>query len=331
MNWLFQCNPKLFDLAASIESGVAQDDWAMNQRRKDVSPGDRVFLWQTGPDAQLLAIAHVISPVYEKESRFGRYRVDIQFNAKLMSPLKRSEILDNDILSKFVPFRGAMGTNFIVPDDVTSELERILMGRTVPISISFTSPPDQHVTQESLDTAIKNAEWDARNKLREHISQMEPIAFEWLIRALLIKLGYQNVEVTKQSGDGGIDLRAMLVAGGIANIKTCIQVKRQQSVGRPVVQSLRGSLNAHEAGLLATSGAFTSQAIEDASDPHRAPITLLDGAKLAQLMMDNQLGVEHGYVTLYRLKLEDLSAENLTSRLELTDQSEPKLTNSASA
>ncbi|MGD9617581.1 MAG: restriction endonuclease [Alphaproteobacteria bacterium] len=327
MNWLFQCNPKRFDLAALLESGVGKDDWAMNQRRKDISPGDRVFLWQTGPDAQLLATAYVISPAYEKEGPFGQYYVDIQFDAKVASPIKRIEILANEILSKYAPFRGAMGTNFVIPDDVASELERVLEGRTTFVANSFSLSPNQHATQETLDTAIKNAQRDVRSALRKHISQMDPVAFEWLIRSLLIKLGYQNVEVTKQSGDGGIDIRAVLVAGGIANIKTSIQVKRQQSVGRPIVQSLRGSLSIHEAGLLVTSGAFTSQALEDANDPQRAPITLIDGTKLAQLMMDSQLGVEHGHVILYRLKLEDLSVESLTSELELVDQSEPALSN----
>ncbi|MGE0259826.1 MAG: restriction endonuclease [Alphaproteobacteria bacterium] len=325
MNWLFQYNPKLFSPADVFKGSTGKDDWAMNQRRKDVSPGDRVYLWQTGPEAQLVATAHVISPVYEKEGPFGRYYVDIQLDTRIAPPITRPEVLENTILSKFAPFRGAMGTNFIIPDEVAAELDRVLEGRTAPVANSFSSPPNRHATQETLDTAIKNAERDVRNALREHISQMDPIAFEWLIRALLIKLGYQKVEVTKQSGDGGIDIRAVLVAGGIAHIKTCIQAKRQQSVGRPVVQGLRGSLSAHEAGLLVTSGTFTSQAVEDASDPHRAPIMLLDGTKLAQLLIDKQLGVEHGHLTLYRLKLEDLSVDNLTSRPELEDQSDPVL------
>jgi hypothetical protein len=36
-----------------------------------------------------------------------------------------------------------------------------------------------------------------------------------------MKLGYKNVVVTKRSGDGGIDVKAVLVAEGVGNIKTC--------------------------------------------------------------------------------------------------------------
>jgi hypothetical protein len=37
---------------------------------------------------------------------------------------------------------------------------------------------------------------------------------------LLLKLGYTDVSVTKRSGDGGVDLRATLVGGGVAKIRT---------------------------------------------------------------------------------------------------------------
>jgi hypothetical protein len=79
MDWVFQCNPRRYDLASEIEKGTQTEDWSMNQHRELVSPGDRVFFWQTGSNARLLAVGHVDSPVYEKESPFGRHRVDIIF------------------------------------------------------------------------------------------------------------------------------------------------------------------------------------------------------------------------------------------------------------
>jgi restriction system protein len=111
------------------------------------------------------------------------------------------------------------------------------------------------------------------------VADMDPTAFGWLIKALLIKLGYTNAEVTKQSGDGGIDVTATLVAGGITNIQTAIQAKRTKSVGRPVIQALRGSLRAHQTGLVITSGRFADNAFEDASDPGKAAIACINGTK----------------------------------------------------
>jgi hypothetical protein len=56
MDWLFQCNRRRYDLAAFFEGGGTSEDWAMNQGRNLVSPGDRVFFWQTGVNGQLLTI-----------------------------------------------------------------------------------------------------------------------------------------------------------------------------------------------------------------------------------------------------------------------------------
>jgi HJR/Mrr/RecB family endonuclease len=50
--------------------------------------------------------------------------------------------------------------------------------------------------------------------------------FESLIGELLVALGFVDVEVTRYSKDGGIDLRATLAVGGVTDVKTAIQVKR---------------------------------------------------------------------------------------------------------
>ena len=140
--------------------------------------------------------------------------------------------------------------------------------------------------QIALDEAIKRARHQISRSLRETYPQWDPIAFQWLVRALLIKLGYTDVIVSKASGDGGVDVRATLVGGGVARIRTCIQVKRQQSVGAPVVQNIRGALSAHEAGLLVTSGQFTAGAIAEAKDPQKLPIALVNGGQLLELLLE---------------------------------------------
>jgi hypothetical protein len=42
MDWIFQANPKLYDLNAAIRNG-RDENWAMNQHRGLVSVDDRVF------------------------------------------------------------------------------------------------------------------------------------------------------------------------------------------------------------------------------------------------------------------------------------------------
>jgi HJR/Mrr/RecB family endonuclease len=275
--WLFQCNPRRYDLAAFLEGGGTHEDWAMNQGRTLVSPGDRVFFWQTGADAQLLAVGQVISPVYERESSdFGRYCVDIAFEHKIVPPLRKDEVLENETLRNFAPFKGMMGTNFVLRDPaMIAELQEKIEGRLrplVPISEELVQPID---AIKNAETALRNAELETTNALRKHIAEMSSTTFELLVSVLFLKLGYKNVVVTKRTGDGGIDVKAILVVEGVGNFKTCIQVKRQQTlVGRPVVQSLRGSLGSHEVGIVVTSSGFSDGAREEAQDPTKAPIAL---------------------------------------------------------
>jgi HJR/Mrr/RecB family endonuclease len=313
MDWLFRCNPKRFDLASELKGGLTTGDWAMNQHRDLISPGDRVFFWQTGPQSQMLAIGHVTSPVHERDDvGFGPYCVDVVFDHKIVPPFTRDEALDDNTLNRFQPFKWAMGTNFLVSDPaIVAELDRLLVGRLVRISASSPIRPNLE-TQKSLDDAIKQANADVERKLRDYIGDMDPKAFEWLARNLFLKLGYNNAEVTGKSGDGGIDVRATVVAGGVTNILTCIQVKRQKIVGRPVVQSLRGSLGPHEVGVLLTSGRFSDEAIEDAADETKKPITLINGSQLIELLIEYEIGArQKSVLRLYRLELDDLSLEKL--------------------
>jgi restriction endonuclease Mrr len=210
-----------------------------------------------------------------------------------------------------------MGTNFPISNAETiSALDKLVEGRLASFSATVSSAPaigDAHI---ALDEAIKRARHQISLSLRKYISTMDPIGFEWLVRALLLKLGYTDVVVTKASGDGGVDLRATLVGGGVARIRTCVQVKRQQSVGAPVVQNIRGSLSAHEAGLLVTSGQFTPAAIAEANDAQKLPITLVNGGQLLGLLLKHEIGVEPVHLTYYRLKLDEISKDRLEAFVE---------------
>ncbi len=117
MDWLFQCNPKRFDLAAKLKEGLTAGDWSMNQHRDLVSPGDRVFFWQSGSQARLLAVGRVTSPVYDRgTNEFGSICVDYVLEQMIVPPLTRDEALEKPMLRKFRPSTGAQGTNFVIDD-----------------------------------------------------------------------------------------------------------------------------------------------------------------------------------------------------------------------
>ena len=74
--------------------------------------------------------------------------------------------------------------------------------------------------------------------------------------------------------------------------KVYVQAKRwQQAVGRPEVQGFYGALAGQRAmkGVFITTSAFTTQAIDFARSVER--IVLVDGQRLAELMIDYEVGV----------------------------------------
>ena len=312
MDWIFQANPKRYDLAAALEAG-SDVHWAMNQGHNLVSPGDRVFFWESGSDAKLLAVGRVSSPVYEREAgEFGRHAVDVAYDFRVEPPLTRLAIAAlKNRMSTAPAFMGFMGTNLrLLDSEMVAELDDAIRSRLVAISAAAPSS-NAVATQLDLDKAIKSARRATASELHEHVAAMHPTAFEWLVRALLVAIGYIDVEVTKQSGDGGIDVRATLVAGGIAHIATAVQVKRTKTVMAPVVQNLRGSLSAHESGLLITSGRFTEGARIEAREPNKAPIALIDGTAIVELMLEHEIGAKRKVYMAYALDLAALDLDVL--------------------
>ena len=85
---------------------------------------------------------------------------------------------------------------------------------------------------------------------------MDAFAFEHLVKRLLEEMGYQNVEVTPPSGDGGVDVIADIELG-ITSVREVVQAKRhRRTIQRKELDALRGSLhrfNAVRGTIIATS------------------------------------------------------------------------------
>lgn len=118
----------------------------------------------------------------------------------------------------------------------------------------------------------------------DNINSLSGVEFERVCKRLLENMGFA-VELTKTTGDGGIDLIAYnsqpLLSG-----KYIIQCKRYTgSVGEPIIRDLYGVVTAERAnkGILMTSGLFTKQARLFAEEK---PIELIDGVKLRELLKD---------------------------------------------
>jgi len=131
-----------------------------------------------------------------------------------------------------------------------------------------------------------------RGELRKHLHTVAPDEFEQLVSELLAAIGFENVEVTSRSKDGGIDVRGVLVTGDVVRTRMAVQVKRwKQNIPAPAVQQVRGSLGSHEQGLIITTSDLSRGAKNEAERYDATPVALMNGEQLVALMAEQEIGV----------------------------------------
>lgn len=146
---------------------------------------------------------------------------------------------------------------------------------------------------EEADVEVPEEVRPWRKKLHNILTEMNPYAFERLTQRLLRESGFDDVRVTKKSGDGGIDGTGKLKINGIFSFNIAFQCKRYQgTVGAPDIRDFRGSLTTDiEKGVFITTGSFSKQAIEEASNPGKHQIDLIDGEEFITKLAELGIGV----------------------------------------
>ena len=155
--------------------------------------------------------------------------------------------------------------------------------------------------QQQLWTLVKKQEASVRESLRELLLDMDPFAFEHLVKRLLEEMDYQNVEVTTRSGDGGVDVVADIELG-ITSVREVVQAKRhKRTIQRKDLDALRGSLYRFNAvrGTIITTSRYSKGTSEAAFATGAAPITLIDGDKFIDLLIEHGIGVRKRTVEVF--------------------------------
>lgn len=156
--------------------------------------------------------------------------------------------------------------------------------------------PEVLVSENNIDEVIPS-EKIHQSELLELIIGLSPYGFEKLCKRLLIEEGFQNVEITKQTKDGGIDGVAKLILNRFVSFKVFFQCKKYRGkVGSEDVQLFKGALDGKikpgDKGLIITTGYFTTTAENEARREGGFPIELIDGEKLIEMFKSVQLGLK---------------------------------------
>lgn len=161
--------------------------------------------------------------------------------------------------------------------------------------------------EERIAQTIKAAHDALAAELIETIKQCEPAFFERLVVQLLLKMGYggsrqEAGRAVGQSGDGGID--GIINEDRLGLDAIYLQAKRWEgAVGEAPIRDFFGALDIQgvKKGVFITTSYYT-EAAKRAAQNHRSDkkIVLIDGARLADLMIEHDLGVS--VAATYRLK-----------------------------
>jgi restriction system protein len=126
------------------------------------------------------------------------------------------------------------------------------------------------------------------------LKALPPYGFELICGRLLREHGFEDVEVTQRSRDGGIDGYGLLRLSPFVSLRVAFQAKRYKDVvSRSDVGEFRNALLGRaEKGVFITTGRFTADAESEASRDGAIPIELIDGEQLVQLFQDAGIGVK---------------------------------------
>jgi restriction system protein len=152
---------------------------------------------------------------------------------------------------------------------------------------------------EMIEEGHKRINIELSKILLKNIEDASPYKFEDIVVDLLIKMGYgdsdfNNGEVTQKSGDEGID--GIIKEDKLGLDKIYVQAKRwnkEAKIGRPEIQKFVGALDGQRAkkGIFITTASFSQEAITYARNTSNATVILIDGQKLAELMIEYEAGV----------------------------------------
>lgn len=152
--------------------------------------------------------------------------------------------------------------------------------------------------EEQIDAAQAVLHRALKADLLQRIVAQSPAFFERAIVDLLVGMGYGGSHENAarrlgKSGDGGID--GVIDEDRLGLDRIYVQAKRYAShvsVGRPEIQGFLGSLVGVGAakGVFVTTSSFSAPAVDFVSRlPQR--IVLIDGDRLADLMIEHDVGV----------------------------------------
>jgi restriction system protein len=167
-----------------------------------------------------------------------------------------------------------------------------------PAKPEVVSVGDEETPTEAIERAYRRQRALLASELFAKLTKESPERFEQVVLDVLVAMGYDGSRADAASrlgkaGDRGVD--GVIQEDRLGLDVIYVQAKRygeDKSVSSPDIQGFVGALSFHDAnkGVFITTARFTRDAVQYA-DGAPARIVLIDGERLANLMIDYGVGV----------------------------------------
>lgn len=187
--WLFQSNPDIYDLVGALKK-LTEMTWVVRQYAGSIYSGDTVYLWESGTNAGVVAIATVISSPQEMEqdeleesfykdiSGFEGKQLRVRLHIEKILPerIKKSALQADPILKGFYFLKFPQGTNFKLTPKQAAALKAL---------VSSTPVTEEYTSGKSLIERLANASRATEEtKVEPEASQAKPVGEADLIEQL---------------------------------------------------------------------------------------------------------------------------------------------------
>lgn len=169
-------------------------------------------------------------------------------------------------------------------------------GKTEEFEPTDSIEKSEKTPDELIEEGYEKIKFEISNEIIRTIKSCSPHFFEKLVLDVLINLGYggsnlDQAKVLGKTGDDGVD--GLINEDKLGLDVIYVQAKRwENQVGQPEIQKFAGALQGQRAkkGIFITTSNFSKPALEYVEKIENR-IILIDGKKLAELMIDNNVGV----------------------------------------
>ena len=194
-----------------------------------------------------------------------------------------------------VDARGSLRKALLFEFRIHREIEKIPLAEELSCAAKILSGVLERTTEDDSQLAeigmVPEGDlvesFQSLEQLRGQLLGVDPKAFEFIIKDVLQRTGFDNVNVTRFSQDGGIDLNAYASSKFWPTEGMLVQIQAKRwlhTVGRREVAELRGSLDQYARGTVVTTSHFSKAATIEATTVGKNPIVLIDGIRLASII-----------------------------------------------